>query len=136
MHASRALPQLSAPGLNLVAAADFDFNGTADLLFQNQTTGEVVVWYMNRTVFTSSATLATVPDPGWQLVAAADYNSDGRPDVFAFVGERVATVVAMAFDVPWINLSRRGGQSEVHREGSSPAAASLGACGKKKPPVA
>ena len=41
----------------------------------------VVVWYMNRTVYVSNATLATVPDPGWKVVAMADFNNDGRADL-------------------------------------------------------
>jgi hypothetical protein len=72
-------------GWQLLAAADFDGNGVPDLVWQNQSTGEVNVNYyggaggatlLSSTVLNSGPQLA-----GWTVVAAVDMNGDGVPDL-------------------------------------------------------
>jgi hypothetical protein len=73
-----------APGWTVVATADFDRNGIPDLVWQNDTTRQVTVWYMGGSqgnVNLGWAWLHAAGAPGWRVVAAADFNGDGIPDL-------------------------------------------------------
>jgi hypothetical protein len=70
------------PGWTAVAAADFDGNGTPDLVWQNAATNQVQVDYYafsGAPVYQSSAALR--PASGWTVRGAADMNGDGVPDL-------------------------------------------------------
>jgi len=74
--------RVTDPAWHLVATADFDGNGRADLLWQNVTTGQLVVWIMDGAVRVGSATIgAAAPDATWQVQAAGDLDGDGHPDL-------------------------------------------------------
>jgi len=60
---------------------DFNADGHADLLWQDATSGDVYVWFMNGTTHTGGAYLAHGMGP-WKLVATGDLcGSDGKPDL-------------------------------------------------------
>jgi hypothetical protein len=71
------------PGWTVAAAADFDGNGTPDLVWQNAATNQVQVDYYSYgaggAVYQSSASLQ--PASGWTVRGAADMNGDGVPDL-------------------------------------------------------
>jgi Beta-propeller repeat/FG-GAP-like repeat/Viral BACON domain/Putative binding domain, N-terminal/FG-GAP repeat len=72
------------PGWTLAGAADFNGDGHPDLMWQNNSTGQVAVWYMGGAggnVFQSFGWLNSGDLPGWTLVGAADFNGDGHPDL-------------------------------------------------------
>lgn len=72
----------STPGWSLRAMADMNQDGIPDLLWQNDTTREVTVWFMGGpqgTVYMGQAEIGTTP--GWTLRGAADMNQDGIPDL-------------------------------------------------------
>jgi hypothetical protein len=74
----------SYPGWTLVTAADFDGNGCPDLVWQNDATRSVGLWYMGGAQCTSQLGLGwPAPDsyPGWTLVGAADFDGNGCPDL-------------------------------------------------------
>jgi hypothetical protein len=74
----------SYPGWTLAAVADMNRDGVLDLLWQNDQTRAVGVWFMGgaqRTTQLSIGWLAPGTYPGWTLVAAADMNRDGVPDL-------------------------------------------------------
>jgi len=78
------LSQSGVPGWHVVAAADFNGDGVPDLVWQNDTTRQVTVWYMSGTggaTFQSWTYLSASGVPGWHVVAAADFNGDGVPDL-------------------------------------------------------
>jgi hypothetical protein len=64
-------------------AADFNLDGAPDLIWQNSSTRQVVVWYMGgpqRNIYQGSNWLAASV-PGWTVVGAADFNQDGILDL-------------------------------------------------------
>jgi hypothetical protein len=67
------------PGWTVVAAADFDGNGTPDLVWQNAGANEVQVDYYAGATYLSSASLTSAS--GWTVRGAADMNGDGVPDL-------------------------------------------------------
>jgi hypothetical protein len=75
------------PGWNMAGTADFDADGHPDLMWQNETTRQVAIWYMGGAhgdVFLGSNWLGDAGAagmPGWVVVAARDFNDDGHPDV-------------------------------------------------------
>jgi hypothetical protein len=69
-------------GSVVVAAADFDGNGTPDLVWQNQTTWQVTVNYYQGTTLIGAACLSCgINTANWQVVGAIDMNADGVPDL-------------------------------------------------------
>ena len=71
-------------GWRLAAAADFNGDGKPDLVWQNDTTSQVGVWYMGGpegNAFLGWNSLASDGVSGWRLAATADFNGDGKPDL-------------------------------------------------------
>ena len=66
---------------NAIAEADFDRNGSTDILFQNNSTGQRMLWYLNGTAYGGSAALPTVARE-WSIVGSVDFNHDGNADIF------------------------------------------------------
>lgn len=62
---------------------DFDGDGTADVLWQNQPTGNLYAWLMSGTTAASGASFTPVgmSDPSWQMRAIADFDADGDSDL-------------------------------------------------------
>lgn len=72
------------PGWTLVTIADMDRNGVPDLVWQNDETRQVGVWYMGGTDgLTVLAIAYPAPGsyPGWRLAAVADMDGNGVPDL-------------------------------------------------------
>jgi FG-GAP-like repeat len=69
-------------GWHVVAAADFDGNGTPDLVWQNTSTGQVNANYYSDTTLTGFAVLNTgAGTAGWSVTGAADFDGNGVPDL-------------------------------------------------------
>ena len=75
-------PSDPGPNWNLVGMADLNGDNDTDLLFQNQSNGNLYYWLMNRTAMVSGGFL-NPPNPGagWSLVGVADINGDGYADL-------------------------------------------------------
>ncbi len=62
--------------------ADFNGDGTSDVLWHNQSTGSVVLWLVNKTGgLLGAQTLGVVDPAAWQVAGIGDFNGDGTPDV-------------------------------------------------------
>jgi hypothetical protein len=71
-------------GWHVVAAADFDGNGTPDLVWQYAPTRQVTVNYYGGAggaTYQGWNWLNSAGDPGWTVVGASDFNGDGVPDL-------------------------------------------------------
>ena len=72
----------TAPGC--VTGTDFNGDSQPDLIWQNDSTWQVVVWYMGGSqgaVPQGWTWLSQAGVPGWRIVAARDFNGDGKPDL-------------------------------------------------------
>ena len=76
---------INTSGWKVVGVADIDGNGTPDLVYQNQTTGQVNVDYYGGyggATFTGWACLSCgINTSGWQVKAVADFDGNGTPDL-------------------------------------------------------
>jgi hypothetical protein len=52
----------------------------SNILWQNSSTGQRLIWVMNRTVHTTTVNLGTLSTQ-WNIVASADFNGDGKVDI-------------------------------------------------------
>jgi hypothetical protein len=69
--------------LNWTIRAIADFNGDhqADILWHNNTTGQVWLYQMAGTSIAASMPVTNVDTPAWQIVAAGDLTGDGNADI-------------------------------------------------------
>jgi hypothetical protein len=64
-----------------VSMADFDGDGHPDILWENMTTGQLIIWYMNGTTQKSATgVFATIPSD-CRVAGTGDFNQDGHPDI-------------------------------------------------------
>ena len=68
-------------GWRVVGAADFDGNGSPDLVWEYMPTGQVSVNYYQGTTYQSWSWLNVTGNLGWTVVGASDFNGDGVPDL-------------------------------------------------------
>ena len=84
------------PNWRLVGSADFDANGTPDLIWQDNTSRQVTVHYYTggaKPVNEGWKYLNAAGNPGWHVVAAADFDANGTPDlVWQHAATREVTV--------------------------------------------
>lgn len=67
---------------HVVSMADFNGDGHPDMLWQNNATNQLVIWYLNGSqVITYGNPFATVSDTHWQVAGVADFDGDGRADL-------------------------------------------------------
>ena len=62
---------------------DFNRDGKPDVLWHNQSTGQLYVWFMNGTTLSSATFLSpsAVPNTSWKVRQVGDFNGDGKPDI-------------------------------------------------------
>jgi hypothetical protein len=67
----------------LAGSGDFNGDGKPDILWQEETAGDLVVWFMdgvNRTSY-SYLSIPRPADPAWKVATIADMNGDTKPDL-------------------------------------------------------
>ncbi|MCY7274697.1 MAG: DUF4347 domain-containing protein [Phormidesmis sp. CAN_BIN44] len=75
------LPTVADSNWQIVSTADFNNDGTDDLLWRNQATGQNAIWQLNSTGFQSGRYLTPVADLNWKIASTADFNNDGIADI-------------------------------------------------------
>lgn len=78
-----ALASVVAAGRPSPPASDLNGDGRADLLWQNQASRALSVWFLEGSVLTGSSVLRpeSFADPQWQVRGLGDFNRDGSLDV-------------------------------------------------------
>ncbi|HEX8824765.1 MAG TPA: FG-GAP-like repeat-containing protein [Archangium sp.] len=96
-------------------SADFNKDGSLDVLWQNRTADKSAIWFMKDGAQLSQVELQGTSDVNWQPVATGDFDSDGNLDVLRHHrtrgqlalwllrdGSRVSEVVLQGYpDVNW-----------------------------------
>jgi hypothetical protein len=62
------------------ARGDFNGDGKADILWQNSSTGQRLIWLMSGTTHTSNVSLGIVAT-SWSIAGSSDFNGDGKADI-------------------------------------------------------
>jgi len=52
----------------IVATGDYNGDGKADILYRNDTTGQLYLYLMNGTTSTAAASINTEPNLAWKIV--------------------------------------------------------------------
>jgi hypothetical protein len=76
-------PTLSDPNWSIVGIADFNRDGSQDLLWRNSSTGRTTIWYMTGPTWNGgyADVEPTLSDQSWSIIGIADFNRDGNPDL-------------------------------------------------------
>ena len=70
------------PAWEMAGTGDFNQDGHLDILWHHKTARSLVVWFMDRTVATSTGKVnTTMPDTDWSVKAVVDFNGDGQVDI-------------------------------------------------------
>jgi hypothetical protein len=72
---------VSGPGWQVVGSADFNGDGSKDILWRNQATGDMAVWYMLGGALLREQPIEKSPGSAWRVAGVADFNGDGSPDI-------------------------------------------------------
>lgn len=73
---------LGATPWRIAGSGDISGDGKGDLVWQNDTTGEIVTWYMDGVVATAGVNfLPSAVNSSWRIRAVADYNRDQHVDL-------------------------------------------------------
>jgi trimeric autotransporter adhesin len=76
-------PTLNDQAWSLVGVADFNGDGSPDLLWRNSQTGRTTIWYMDGPTWNGgyADVEPTLNDQAWSIVGIADFNGDGDIDL-------------------------------------------------------
>jgi hypothetical protein len=74
------LAPANRPVWRIAGAADFNNDGSPDLLWQNISTGTVLVWLLDGTTFLGGQVIGAA-NVAWRIRAVGDYFGDSRPDL-------------------------------------------------------
>jgi hypothetical protein len=65
----------------IVAAADFNGDGKSDIVWRNDSTGQVYMMLMNGPSIANQNLIYQEPNLAWKIVALGDYDGDGKADL-------------------------------------------------------
>ena len=68
------------PSWHEKATADFNADGMADILLQNDN-GQAAIWLINGLTSIAETGVSATPGPSWHIKDAGDFNADGKADI-------------------------------------------------------
>jgi len=82
LDTDQAIVTPASTSMRVGGVADVDLDDRVDLIWQDDTTGALSVWYLNENTVVSRGPLSHGGvNPVWRLRVAGDYNDDGHADV-------------------------------------------------------
>ncbi len=75
------LPAQTDPAWGVKATGDFNRDGTKDLFWYNQQTGQTAVWLMRQGNVYATVNTPTVADLAWTIGGTGDFDRDGDGDI-------------------------------------------------------
>jgi len=81
LSTSGSVDSLADLAWEVAAVADFDGNGTSDIVWRNVNDGRVTLWTMNGRAPTAAVQIYQERQLSWRIVAPGDFNGDGYPDL-------------------------------------------------------
>lgn len=78
---TQPIPSWKDLNWRLAATGDLSGDGQEDILWQNEVTGRVAVWYMRGDTVLLSQELSPVAETGWKIVGTGDFDGDYRRDI-------------------------------------------------------
>ncbi|HEY4301521.1 MAG TPA: FG-GAP-like repeat-containing protein [Candidatus Didemnitutus sp.] len=73
-------PASGGGGTTTYGPSDFNHDGSADILWENTSTGDRSMWAMNHESISSFVSLGGIPTE-WHIVGSGDFNGDGQTDI-------------------------------------------------------
>jgi hypothetical protein len=74
------LPSVTTDWL-IAGTGDFNADGSPDLLWENESSGGRVIWFMESLSYANAYAVLPSVAVNWEIVDAADFNSDGHDDI-------------------------------------------------------
>ena len=65
----------------VAGVGDWNADGKSDILWRNDSTGQVYLMLMNGTAVASAAMVYVEPNLAWKIVATGDYDGNGKSDL-------------------------------------------------------
>jgi Domain of unknown function (DUF4347)/Calx-beta domain/FG-GAP-like repeat/WD40-like Beta Propeller Repeat len=85
------LPTEPNPAWSVKATGDFNRDGTKDLFWYNQQTGQTSIWLMRQGNVATVVNTPTVADLGWTVGGTGDFDRDGDADLLWYNVRTAAT---------------------------------------------
>jgi len=89
-----------------LSRSDFNGDGKPDIIWQNTSTGQRLIWIMNGITHTATVNLGTVATP-WSIAGSSDFNGDGKPDILwqnTSTGQRIIWIMNGTAHISTVNL--------------------------------
>ena len=96
------------PGWLAIGTGDFNGDGTSDVLWHNQSTGEVDAWIIKNGATASWADLGVADPTVWKVAGVGDFNGDGTSDLLWFnqsTGLVGTWIIKKGVNTGWVTLA-------------------------------
>jgi autotransporter-associated beta strand protein len=78
---SQVLSSNPGPDWQAIGTGDFNGDGHSDILLQNTSSGQAVIWEMDGTNVIGGGDVSLNAGPSWKAIGTGDFNDDGHSDI-------------------------------------------------------